>query len=368
MKLSILYKNVFNNMVINYLITFSILFSGFILGRFLFPYIINKIVEILDKKSDIVEHDLSKTIQKKIIPLFYISILNISLGYIQFSESVHKYISFIILILTFFFITYLIQSLIVYVIKKYWHNTAEDSGEQTKVLYLTLFFLKVFLWLLAFIFLLDNLNIQLTGLLAGLGIGGIAIGFAAQSILTDIFSYFTIFLDRPFDIGDFINVGEHRGTVEYIGLKTTRIRSLSGEQLIISNTELMNSRINNYKRMEKRRINFSFGVIYGTEIEKLEKIPEIVKNIIINMGQTEFDRAHFTSFESFSLVFQVVYYVLDKDYKVFMDIQEKINLELKKKFQQENINFAFPTQTVYLNDKEIINNEEPIENIIENKE
>ncbi|MFW6271160.1 MAG: mechanosensitive ion channel family protein [Bacillota bacterium] len=348
MDYSIFYKELFNNIILNYIFAFIIIISGIITGKYLFPFFIKKVVKILDKKSSIIESDLAKTVQKKVIPLFYFLVIKTSLNYITFSEKIYKYVDYTILILTFFFITYLIQSLTVYILKKYWKQTSMENAERTKVLYLSLFFVKVLIWMLAFIFLLDNLNIQLTGLLAGLGISGIAIGFAAQSILTDIFSYFTIFLDRPFDIGDFITVGENRGTVEYIGLKTTRIRSLGGEQLIISNTELMNSRINNYKRMERRRINFSFGVVYGTELEKLEKIPEIVKKIINKTEKTEFDRAHFASYENFSLLFQVVYYVLSNDYKEYMDIQEKINLQLKKKFKEESINFAYPTQTIYV--------------------
>ena len=209
--------------------------------------------------------------------------------------------------------------------------------------------IRIFVWTIGIVVLLDNMNVEISGLLTGLGISGIAIAFASQKVLADIFSYFTIFFDRPFDIGDFIIIGEHRGTVSHIGLKTTRIKSLSGEELVFSNNDLTDSRISNYGKMKERRINFKIGVVYSTSLEKLEKIPEIIEKIINNVEKTTFDRAHFSSYGDFSLIFEVVYYVKDSDYKVYMDIQEKINLEIKRKFEELNIEIAYPTQSIYLN-------------------
>ncbi|MBS3811525.1 MAG: mechanosensitive ion channel family protein, partial [Halanaerobiales bacterium] len=218
-------------------------------------------------------------------------------------------------------------------------------------------------WLIAILFILDNLNIEIRGLITGLGIGGIAIAFAAQTILADIFSYFTIFLDRPFDIGDFIIIGDYKGVVEHIGIKTTRVRSLSGEQLVFSNNDLTNSRINNYKRMKTRRINFDFGVVYDTPLEKLKKIPQIVEEIITKIEKTDFDRAHFASYGEYSLIYQVVYYVNDSDYKVYMDLQEVINLKLKERFLSEGIEFAYPTHSLHIYDKISDSQIEPIDRI-----
>ncbi|OQX84714.1 MAG: hypothetical protein B6D55_08545 [Candidatus Omnitrophica bacterium 4484_70.2] len=207
---------------------------------------------------------------------------------------------------------------------------------------------KVLVWGLAIVFFLDNLGFKVSTVLAGLGIGGVAVALAAQAILKDLFSYFSIIFDRPFEVGDFIIVDNFLGTVEYIGIKTTRIRSLGGEQLILSNTDLTSSRVRNYKRMEKRRVVFQFGVTYDTPVEKLKKIPKIVEEIIKSVKDTIFDRAHFFSYGDFSLIFEVVYYVLGSSYNKYMDIQQEINLKLKEVFEKEKIEFAFPTQTLYI--------------------
>ena len=180
-----------------------------------------------------------------------------------------------------------------------------------------------------------------------MGIGGIAIALAAQTILGDLFSYFVIFFDRPFQIGDFIIVEDNMGTIEYIGIKTTRIRTLSGEQLICSNTYLTNSRIHNYKRMEERRIVFKLGVTYQTTSEIVKEIPVIVKEIIESTKDVRLDRGHFSGFGDFSLDFEFVYYILSADYNVFMDKQQEIYHRILCRFESEKIDFAYPTQTLY---------------------
>ena len=156
----------------------------------------------------------------------------------------------------------------------------------------------------------------------------------------------SFFFDRPFEIGDFIIVGDVLGTVEYIGLKTTRIKSLQGEQIIFSNSNLTNSRIHNYKRMNERRVVFKLGVVYDTGTEKLEKIPKIVKSIINEQPQTRFDRAHFISFGEYSLNIEIVYYMLSADYNQYMDVQQKINLRIYDEFAALGIEFAFPTYSI----------------------
>jgi small-conductance mechanosensitive channel len=198
------------------------------------------------------------------------------------------------------------------------------------------------------------MGIDITALVAGLGVGGIAVALAAQNILGDLFASWSIVLDKPFLVGDFIIIDGYSGTVEHIGLKTTRLRSLTGEQLIFSNSDLLKCRIRNYKRMQERRIVFSFGVLYETPLEKLKEIPGIVKDIITSIENTRFDRAHFASYGNYSLNFEVVYYVLSSDYTVYMDIQQKINLALFEEFQKKDIVFAYPTQTIYVSGAEPI--------------
>ncbi len=207
---------------------------------------------------------------------------------------------------------------------------------------------RVVLWSLVALLILDNVGINVTTLVASMGIGGIAVALAVQNILGDLFASLSIAIDQPFVIGDFIIVDDLMGTVEHVGLKTTRVRSLSGEQLIFSNNDLLKSRIRNYKRMHERRIEFRIGVTYDTPPEKLQRIPEVMRDAITAQQPVRFDRAHFKGFGPSSLDFEAVYYVLDPDYQIYMDVQQGINLRLVREFGQREISFAFPTHTVYL--------------------
>ena len=208
---------------------------------------------------------------------------------------------------------------------------------------------KIALVLIAILLLLSKFGVNITPLLAGVGIGRIAIAFAVQNILSDLFSSFSIYFDKPFVEGDFIVIGTDLGTVEKIGLKSTRIRTLQGQELVVSNNELTSTRVNNYKKLEERRVVFNLGVVYGTPVKKLEKIPKIIRDIIDNVEKARFDRAHFRTYGDFSLIFEVVYYAETPEYNEYMDINEKINLEIAKAFEKEKIEFAYPTQTINLN-------------------
>ncbi len=210
------------------------------------------------------------------------------------------------------------------------------------------FLLRLLLWTFLLLVALDNFGVNVTTLIAGLGVGGVAVALAVQNILGDIFASFSIVLDKPFVIGDFIIVDALMGTVEHVGLKTTRIRSLSGEQLIFANDDLLRSRIRNYKRMFERRVVFAVGVLYQTPQAKLEMIPGLIKTVVEEQPKVRFERAHFKEFGAFSLNFEVVYWVLDPDFNIYMDIQQAINLGIFKRFAQEGIEFAYPTQTLYL--------------------
>lgn len=209
---------------------------------------------------------------------------------------------------------------------------------------------RVSLAIIILLVILDNLGINISALITGLGIGGIAAALALQNILGDLFAYISILMDKPFRIGDFITVDTHMGTVEHIGIKSTRIRSLSGEELIFSNSDLLKSRIRNYKRMTERRAVFLVGVVYQTPAEKLSRIPTLLKEAIEAQPGVRFDRAHFKEFGPSSLNFEAVYYVLDPNYTRYMDIQQAINLEICRRFQAEAIEFAYPTQTLYVHD------------------
>lgn len=230
----------------------------------------------------------------------------------------------------------------------------QDAASATTAAVLS-FLARLALWTVAFLLALDNLGVNITALIAGLGVGGIAVALALQSVLADVFAAFAIMLDKPFRIGDFIIVDDLLGTVEHIGLKTTRVRSLSGEQLVFSNTDLLGSRIRNYKRMQERRVLFSFGVTYDTPADRLAAIAATVQAIVERQPLTRFDRAHFKAFGPSSLDFEVVYYVLTPDYNTHMDIQQAINLELCGQFAQAGIAFAYPTQTLFLHGPPVSN-------------
>jgi len=224
---------------------------------------------------------------------------------------------------------------------------ARDGSTSNAVTLLQLL-VRIIVWSVALLMVLDNLGVNVTALVAGLGIGGIAIGLAAQGIISDLFGSFTILLDKPFETGDFIIFGDMMGTVERIGINSTRVRSLSGEQIVISNADLLSTRIRNFKRMQERRVLFSFGVTYQTPAEKLERIPGMVRAAIEGQEGTRFDRSHFARFGASSLDFENVYYVLTSDYNTFMDIQQRVNLSLCRTFEAEGIEFAYPTQTLYV--------------------
>jgi small-conductance mechanosensitive channel len=223
----------------------------------------------------------------------------------------------------------------------------EDAAGATTVTALG-FIVRIALWWVLLLVGLSNLGIDITAFIAGFGIGGIAVALAVQNILGDLLASLSIVLDKPFVIGDFIIVGEQLGTVEHVGLKTTRLRSLSGEQLIFSNSDLLNSRIRNFKRMFHRRVVFGFGVTYQTPYDKVARIGGMVRSIIEGLERTRFDRAHFKEYGDFALVYEVVYHVLDPDFNVYMDIQQAINLEIYRQFAEEGISFAYPTQTLYV--------------------
>ncbi|AXY73345.1 mechanosensitive ion channel family protein [Paraflavitalea soli] len=286
-------------------------------------------------------------IDRFVVPFLYILGLYWGLHTLTLSDKVSKVADVVILFTGTYFIVRLIASSISYFINAYVGAQSDQAGRRKQARGIIVL-VNILVWVIGILFLVDNLGYNITTIITGLGIGGIAIALATQAILGDLFSYFVIFFDKPFEIGDFIIIGDKMGAVEYVGIKTTRIRSLSGEQLIFSNTDLTNSRVHNYKRMEKRRIVFAFRISYGTPMEKVTRIPTIIKKIIEAQPDTQFDRAHLLSFGDFSFNFEVVYNVLSPDYNLYMDRQQAINFAMMKAFEQEAIRFAYPTQNLII--------------------
>jgi small-conductance mechanosensitive channel len=207
---------------------------------------------------------------------------------------------------------------------------------------------KAFLWIFAGIVLLSIFGVNITAIVAGMGVGGIAIAFALQNILSDLFSSFSIYFDKPFVEGDLIVVGDKWGTVEKIGIKSTRIRALQGEEIIFSNKELTTAQVHNLKKLTRRRADFKIGIVYETPTKKMEKIPEIMKKIFEKEELADLDRVHFSEFNDFSLDYTIVYYINSPEYRTYMDINQRILMDIKRSFEKENIEFAYPTKTIYL--------------------
>ncbi|RZJ35446.1 MAG: mechanosensitive ion channel family protein [Flavobacterium sp.] len=284
-------------------------------------------------------------IDRNVMPLLYISAFYFPLLTLALPNSLENVLHIAYLIVITFFTLRSISA----AFKKFIHSfirREDNSDTKEKQAAGLIIVANIIIWMLGIIFLIDNLGYNVTTLIAGLGVGGIAIALAAQAVLGDLFSYFVIFFDRPFEIGDFVTLGNEAGVVEYIGIKTTRIRTLSGEQLICSNTDLTNSRLHNFKRMEKRRVVFTIGVIYQTTPAQLQSIPGMVNSIISSIPKVQLDRGHFAKFNASSLDFEFVYYVLDPDYNFYMDCQQTIYLKIVSAFETAGIKFALPTQTL----------------------
>ena len=233
----------------------------------------------------------------------------------------------------------------------HYRATEEDGANRTTMNALS-FLVRIALWTTVLLLILDNLGVDVTALVTGLGIGGVAIALAVQNVLSDLFASLSIVLDKPFVNGDFIVVGDMAGSVEHIGIKTTRIRSISGEQLVASNNDLLTSRIRNFGRMNERRVVFSLGVTYQTPTEKLERVPSLIREAVEGQSHVRFDRSHFASYGDFSLNFETVYYVESSDYTRHMDILQAVNLAIYRSFDAEGIEFAYPTQTVFVEKSE----------------
>ena len=223
-----------------------------------------------------------------------------------------------------------------------------SDPESATALSLIGFGARVLLWTFVLLLALDQFGFDITALVAGLGVGGIAVALATQNILSDLFASLSIVLDKPFVVGDFIVIDNLRGNVERVGIKTTRIRSLDGELLVFSNADLLKSRIQNYQRMRERRVLFSVGVVYQTPYEKLGQIQQWLREAVEAQQGTRFDRAHFKEYGDSALVFEIVYYVLTRDYNTFMDVQQAINLAIFERFTREGVDFAYPTRTLYI--------------------
>lgn len=324
------------------------IFAAIYIGVRVFKYLLIRYLKNLAARTTTQLDDfLIEAVRASVVPMLYFGGAYIAITSLALSEKVENIMHIAILVILTFYVLRIITSAIKYAVFSY-IDKKEDAELKKKQVRGILIIVNVIVWALGVVFLLDNMGRDVTAIIAGLGVGGIAIALAAQTILGDLFSYFVIFFDQPFEIGDFIIVDDKVGTVEYVGVKTTRIRTLNGEILVMSNTDLTNSRLHNYKKMLRRRIVFKIGVVYQTSYEQLEAIPGYIKDIITGVEGLTLDRTHFSGYGDSSLDFETVYYVEDPDYNMYMDKQQQIYLALFKKFTDEGIVFAYPTRTLFL--------------------
>ncbi len=337
-----------NNTIFQYLIALCVfVLSIFVLK--IFKQIIIRWLKKLAKRTNVKFDDaLVAMIDAVSWPFYVILSFYIALRFIELPQAVGQYLPAVIFILIAYYIVKAIQVLIDYWADKLAREKEKNVEIDSSSAKFLRRVLKAILWTIAVILILQHFGYNISTLAAGLGIGGIAIAFALQNILGDIFASFSIHFDKPFQVGDFIVAGDGMGTVKSIGIKSTRLQSLQGEELIISNRELTETRIRNFKRMEKRRIVFNFGVVYKTSTDKLKKIPDIVRKIIDNIDLAELNRVYFKEFADFSLNFEVVYFLNSINFDDYVKVRQEINLTLKDALEKEKIEMAYPTQTIFV--------------------
>ena len=320
-----------------------------ILGWIVYHILERYLTRLTEKTKTKLDDEILKNTKKPIY--FLVILIGAYYALINFKDIRTNFsgeLVFIFGIVEILLVTFIVTRVVNVVIAWYADRVAKKRMSE-HILFVFKKIINIFIFVIAFLVILWVNNIDLTGIAVGFGVGGIAIAFALQNVLSDVFSAFSIYFDRPFEIGDFIIVGDYAGVVKKIGMKSTRVQLLQGEELVLSNRELTSTSVRNFKKMKKRRIVFHFGVTYNTPSKKLEKIPDMVKKIVNSQELAEVDRVHFTEFGDFSLNFEVVFYMKKGDYVLYRDTQQQINFAIKSAFEKEGIEMAFPTQTIYLN-------------------
>lgn len=302
------------------------------------------------KTKTTIDDEIIKNVKKPIYFLVLLIGFWYAIDQLVFLDEYDIYIGYLFLTLEILLIAFIITRIINVLLTWYTDRLVRKTKKEVSTNIVIIFkkLLHVIVYIFAFITILYFSKIDLSGALVGLGVGGIAIAFALQNVLSDAFSAFSIFFDRPFEIGDFIVVGDDAGTVTHVTMKSTRIKLLQGEELVISNRAILDKSIHNYKKLKKRRIVFTIGVTYGTPIKKLRKIESLIREAIGKCPMCEIDRIHFREFGAFSLNFEIVYFIASSDYNKYMDIQQQINFGIAEAFEKEKIEIAFPTQTILL--------------------
>lgn len=342
-------KQFLNNSMTTWIISLVVLIVVAIILRWLKKIIQNRLISSKKIDSDSTGKFLAELLQST-GSLFILALAVYSGSLIlTLPDQIHTFLRTGMIVVTLLQLAFWGASLIDFLINRRLEGDESDQAAQATSLNALKLVAKIVMWTIVILLILENLTgVKIDALIASLGITGVAVALAVQNILGDLFSSLSIALDKPFVIGDLINIDSFTGTVEHIGLKSTRVRSINGEEVIFSNSDMLNSRIRNFKNLERRRVVFPIGVVYQTPAEKLEKIPGMIKEIMEDLEGITLDRAHLAGFGDFSINFEVAYFIESPEYMLYMDLQQAINLEIYRRFSQQNIEFAYPTQTVIL--------------------
>lgn len=340
--------NLGSNTGLDYFYAFLIFLASLMVLKIFQIIILNRLSKLAQKTKTDLDDALIGTFRDIRPPFYFLISLYLSVKSLILPLLLLKILKVLLIVVVVYEVIRAIEKVLDYLINLYFSKKDnKDISIHSKAMIKTLQgIIKAFLWLIGIILILSNLGINITSLVASLGIGGIAIALALKNIISDILSSFSIYIDKPFEVGDFIALGTDKGTVEKIGLKSTRIKTPQGEELVIPNQELTSVRVQNFRKMKERRASFNLGVVYGTSQMKLKSIPRIIKEIIKKEKLAEFDRCYFTTFGDFSLIYEVVFYINSREYVDFLKTKHKINLEIYKQFEKEGIEFAYPTQTL----------------------
>jgi len=328
-----------------YTYAFCIFFGTILVIKLLEVYALTRFEKFAEKTTTDFDNFLLSVVRKTGWPLYIVLALYFSINAISsMPEHILEITNYITIIVAALYVFKISGSLVDYGLTKYAKNKKEDiTGIKAFS-----FLIKFSVWSFVLVFILSNLGYNLTSIITGLGVGGIAVGLALQNVLGDFFSGIIILFDKPFSIGDFIKVGDLSGTVKSIGVKTTRITLMDGQELVITNKDLTESRIHNFKKLKKRRQVIHLGVTYSTPLKKLKKVPNLIEKAFKGITDIELDRVHLTELANSSKKFEIVYYVLSKDYALFRDRHQELLYKIIESFEKEKIELAFPTRTVHI--------------------
>ncbi|MFH1412523.1 MAG: mechanosensitive ion channel family protein [bacterium] len=334
----------FHNTFQSYAIALGILIILLIVFKIFQSIFLYRLQKLAKKTKTDIDDILIKIVRNVKPPFYFFLSFWLAIKWLEITVLTQKIVDVILIIWITGLVIKSVQILIDHVVNK---KLTSDKQSRSMIQLLS-GISKIILWFFGLLMILSNLGVNITSLIAGLGIGGIAVALALQNILSDLFSSFAIYLDKPFIVGDFITVDKDSGTVEKIGIKTTRLISMQGEQLIISNKELTSARINNFQQITERRVAFELGVEYNTNLIKTKQIPDIIAGVIKKTRDARLDRVHFKIFGDSAMIYEIVYYVKGQEYAKYMDVQQEINFKIKEEFEKAKIAMAFPTQTIHL--------------------